>query len=148
MSLTILLLMISYLNVMSSPENDWLQTVSKTLNITLLVILILGLIIGSMVYYYYIIHIEDLNRQCYVNLCVFFSSLFCIIVFIIVANLVEYRIDPNDSKIVLTLINFFLLLVVLIIAVSGVLMLTILIMSSFWCFQIRAKNAVERSPAT
>ena len=141
-----LFMIMSYLNAIKRSDNDTLVTISKTLNITFVVIMILGLIIGSMIYYLCIIHIEDLNKQCYINLSVFFASLFLIIVFAIGGTLVEHSSDQTTNHFVKTLINFFLLITVLIIAVSAVLILTIIIMSCFWCLEIRAnKNAFRRS---
>lgn len=143
--LTLLMLM-SYLNAIKTSDNDLLVTVSKTLNITFVVFMILGLIIGSMIYYLCIIHIEDLNKQCYINLSVFFASLFLIAVFAIGGTLVEHNNHRTEHPFLKTLINFFLLITALIIAVSAVLILTIVIMSCFWCLQIRAnKTAFRRS---
>lgn len=142
-----ILMFMSYINAIKTPDSDWLMTLSKTLNISFVVIMILSLIIGSMVYYLCIIHIEDLNKQCYINLSVFFVSLFLIIVFVIAGSLVEHKSSRTEDLFLKTLINFFLLITALVIALSGVLILTIFIMSCFWCLQIRAKNAFRRSNA-
>ena len=129
-----LLVVISYLNAIKQSngnKNDTLETITQILNVSSILFLIFVLIFGSCLYFVSITRIEDLNKQCYIHLSVFFGALLLIIVLANVTVLV--RSGKGETVLHKTFINFATMVILLIVVVSGILMLTVFIMSFFWC---------------
>lgn len=138
-----LLMLISYLNALKTSDKDLLATVTNILNIIFIFLVIFGLIAGSMVYYLCVTHIEDLNKQCYINTSVFFASLFLIAVLVIGGDRLKHNNHPAEDTFLKTIDNFLFVTKTLTIAVSVILILTISIMSCFWC-QIKVNRTLLR----
>ena len=131
-----LLVVISYLNAIKQSngnKNDTLETITQILNVSSILFLIFVLIFGSCVYFVSITRIEDLNKQCYIHLSVFFGALLLIVVLANVTVLVQRQSGKGETVLHNTVINFATMVILLIVVVSGILMLTVFIMSFFWC---------------
>ncbi len=146
----LIMLLFSYLNASNDvSKHEWFLPLNTHLylNVILIILLVVGIIIGCILYFYFVIHIEDLKKQCFVNKCVFFSCILTIILFEIIQNYSNLSTDETDSVWISTFKIFLGTLFGIMIGGSICLMLTIFIMSFFWCFQSRFETVFGKSNA-
>ncbi len=146
----LIMLLLSYMNASNDVSNhEWFLTLNPNLyvNVILIILLVVGIIIGCILYFYVVIHIEDLKKQCFINKSVFFTCMLTIILFEIIQNYSNLSTDETDSIWKSTFKIFLSTLFGVMIGGSICLMLTIFVMSFFWCFQSRFETVFGKSNA-
>jgi hypothetical protein len=146
-SVLLLILLYSYLNTIDTSNPEWLPTFKTSVNVICGILLCAGLIISCMIYYFFIIRITDNKKQCIVNMSVFFSCLLAVILFLILWNVLKPSIDKKDSILVSVSIKFIIILIGVTFFWSICIMITVCIMSCFWCFHWRYKSSTDRTYA-
>jgi hypothetical protein len=144
-SVLLIMLLLSYMNAIESSKHEWLLNIKPFLNVISIILLVMGIIIGCIFYSYFVLHIEDLKKQCFVNMSVFFSCIFVIVILAIVQNYLNLSIDETDGIWISTFKIFLGTLFGVMIGGSICLILTVFIASFFWCFQCRFETVFGRS---
>jgi hypothetical protein len=146
-SLLLIILLLSYMNSIDGSKHEWLLNIKPFLNVISIILLIMGIIIVCIFYLYFVLNIEDLKKQCFVNMCVFFSCIFIIVILTIVQNYLNLSIDKTDGIWISTFKIFLGTLFGVVIGGSICLILAVFIASFFWCFQCRFETIFGRSNA-
>ncbi len=146
-SVLLIMLLLSYMNAIDGPEHEWLLYMKPYLNVTSIILLAMAIIIGCIFYSYFVLHIVDLKKQCFVNMSVFLSCIFTIVILVIAQNYLNLSIDKTDGIWISTFKIFLGTLLGVMIGGSICFILTVFIASFFWCFQCRFETVFGRSIA-